>query len=31
MHNEAVVFNEDVLPRGAALHTWCAVNFLKAE
>ena len=31
MHNTRVVFNEDVLPLGAALHTWCAVNFLKAE
>ena len=28
MHNEKVVFNEDVLPLGAALHTWCAVNWL---
>lgn len=31
MHNEAVVFNEDVLPRGAALHTWCAMQFLASE
>lgn len=28
MHNERVVFNEDILPRGAALHTWCALNWL---
>lgn len=28
MHNEKVVFNEDVLPLGAALHTWCALNWL---
>lgn len=31
MHNEAVVFNEDVLPCGAALHTWCAMQFLASE
>lgn len=29
MHNTRVVFNEDVLPLGAALHTWCALNWLK--
>ncbi len=28
MHNEKVVFNEDILPLGAALHTWCALNWL---
>ncbi|MBU5435633.1 M20 family metallopeptidase [Pseudoflavonifractor sp. MSJ-37] len=28
MHNERVVFNEDVLPLGAALHTWCALDWL---
>lgn len=28
MHNEKVVFNENVLPLGAALHTWCALNWL---
>lgn len=28
MHNEKVVFNEDTLPLGAALHTWCALNWL---
>ena len=31
MHNTRVVFNEDVLPLGAALHTWCALNWLKQE
>lgn len=31
MHNERVVFNEDILPRGAALHTWCALNWLAGE
>lgn len=29
MHNEAVVFNEDILPIGAALHTYCALNWLE--
>ena len=29
MHNECVVFNEDVLPTGAALHTYGAINWLK--
>ena len=28
MHNENVVFNEKVLPLGAALHSWCALNWL---
>ncbi len=28
MHNEKVVFNENILPLGAALHTWCALNWL---
>jgi amidohydrolase len=28
MHNPAVVFNEDVLPLGAALHTWLAIQEL---
>ena len=31
MHNEGVVFNEDVLPLGAALHTWCAMQWLAGE
>ena len=31
MHNEKVVFNEDILTRGAALHTWCALNWLTDE
>ena len=29
MHNTRVVFNEDILPLGAALHTWCALKWLK--
>ena len=29
MHNPAVVFNEDVLPLGAALHTWLAMQELE--
>ena len=29
MHNECVIFNEDVLPTGAALHTYGAINWLK--
>ena len=28
MHNEAVVFNEDILPLGAALHTLFALRSL---
>ena len=31
MHNEKVIFNEDILPLGAALHTWCAINWLRSE
>ena len=31
MHNEKVVFNEDILPMGAALHTYCAMKWLDAE
>ena len=31
MHNEAVVFNEDVLPIGAALHTLFALRMLAQE
>ena len=31
MHNEAVVFNEDVLPTGAALHTLFALQMLAQE
>lgn len=30
MHNPAVVFNEDVLPLGAALHAWLAMQELGA-
>ena len=29
MHNPQVVFNEDILPRGAALHTLTALRFLE--
>lgn len=29
MHNEKVVFNEDILWRGAALHTNCAIRWLQ--
>lgn len=29
MHNENVVFNEAVLPKGAALHTYCAIKWLE--
>ncbi len=28
-HNSKVVFNEDILATGAALHTHCAINWLK--
>ena len=28
MHNEKVVFNEAILPKGAALHTYCALEWL---
>lgn len=28
MHNEKVVFNEEILPIGAALHTYCAAAYL---
>lgn len=28
MHNECVVFNEDILPQGAALFTYCALRWL---
>ena len=29
MHNEKVIFNEDVLPTGAALHAYSAITWLK--
>lgn len=29
MHNEKVVFNEDILAKGAALHTYCALKWLQ--
>lgn len=31
MHNEAVVFNEDILPLGAAIHTYCALKWLSGH
>ena len=31
MHNEKVVFNEDILWRGAAIHTYCAMKWLEQE
>lgn len=31
MHNEKVVFNEDVLPLGAALHAYCALKWLDSR
>ena len=29
MHNEKVVFNEDVLTKGAAIHAYCAIKWLE--
>lgn len=29
MHNEKVVFNEDILTRGAAIHAYCAFKWLR--
>ena len=29
MHNEKVVFNEDILTKGAALHAYCALKWLQ--
>lgn len=29
MHNEKVVFNEDILPTGAAIYAYTAINWLK--
>lgn len=29
MHNEKVIFNEDILATGAAIHTYCAIMWLK--
>lgn len=29
MHNKKVVFNEDILVTGAAMHTYCAISWLK--
>lgn len=30
MHNEKVVFNEDILAKGAAIHAYCAMKWLEA-
>lgn len=29
MHNECVIFNEDILPFGSAIYAWCAIQWLK--
>ena len=29
MHNNKVIFNEDILVTGAAMHTQCAIMWLK--
>ncbi|KEI10159.1 peptidase M20 [Clostridium novyi B str. ATCC 27606] len=29
MHNEKVIFNEDILVTGTAIHTYCAISWLK--
>jgi amidohydrolase len=29
MHNEKVVFQESILPKGAAIHAWCALQWLE--
>ena len=29
MHNEKVIFNEDILVTGAAMHTYCAIKWLQ--
>lgn len=31
MHNEKVVFNEDILVKGAAIHAYCAMKWLEAN
>lgn len=28
MHNEKVIFNEEILAKGAAIHTYCALKWL---
>lgn len=28
MHNEKIIFNEDILTQGAALYAWCALSWL---
>ena len=29
MHNEKIIFNEDILTQGAALYAWCALSWLE--
>lgn len=31
MHNEKIVFNEDILAQGAALYAWCALSWLSSQ
>ena len=31
MHNEKIVFNEEILPKGAALYAWCALSWLSCQ
>ncbi|MDO5401946.1 MAG: M20 family metallopeptidase [Eubacteriales bacterium] len=31
MHNEKVVFNEDILAKGAAIHAYCAMKWLESN
>ena len=31
MHNEKVIFNEEILAKGAAIHTYCALKWLCDE
>lgn len=31
MHNEKVVFNEDILAQGAAIHAYCAMKYLASQ
>ena len=31
MHNEEVIFNEDILTKGTAIHAYCALRWLCGE
>ncbi len=31
MHNEKIIFNEDILTQGAALYAWCALSWLSNQ